>query len=60
MNLDKSQVLLRIQSASQNSKFATKEMALLLAPTWDAAVATLVLAETHSATVVITFLKLND
>ena len=60
MNLDKSQVLLRIQSASQNSKFATKEMALLLAPTWDAAVATLVLAENHSATVVITFLTLND
>ena len=56
MNLDKNLALLKIQSASQNFKCVTKEMALLLAPTWDAAVDTVAVAETHSATVVITYL----
>ena len=60
MNLDKNLALLRIQFASQNFKYVTKEMALLLDPTSDAAVATLAVAETHCATVVITYLPLND
>ena len=60
MNLDKNLALLKIQSASQNFKYVTKEMALLLDPTSDAAVATLAVAETHCATVVITYLPFND